>query len=66
MATRSPVRWLAVIGVAVLGEADLGFQQVSELIHVEGVRFVGTIVAELQPGFSFAGALTDTATQPAH
>jgi molybdate transport system substrate-binding protein len=28
------------------------------------VTFVGTIPAELQPGFSFAGAITSTARQP--
>ena len=46
------------------GEAEIGFQQVSELIHVAGVTFVGAIPAELQPGFSFAGALTSNARQP--
>ena len=49
--------------VVARGEAEIGFQQVSELIHVPGVTFVGTIAAELQPGFSFAGALTNTAQQ---
>ena len=46
------------------GEAEIGFQQVSELIHVPGISFVGAIPAELQPKFSFAGALTSTARQP--
>jgi len=52
-----------VAKVVARGEAEIGFQQVSELIRVEGVTFVGTIPAELQPGFSFAGALTSTAQQ---
>jgi molybdate transport system substrate-binding protein len=43
---------------------EIGFQQVSELIHVPGVTFVGTIPAELQPGASFAGAITSAARQP--
>ena len=46
------------------GEAEIGFQQVSELIHVAGVTFVGALPSELQPGFSFAGALTNSARQP--
>jgi molybdate transport system substrate-binding protein len=33
-------------------------------MHTTGVSFVGTIPAELQPGFSFAAALTNTAQQP--
>jgi len=37
---------------------------VSELIHVTGVTFVGALPAELQPGFSFAGAVTTTAREP--
>ena len=46
------------------GEAEIGFQQVSELIHVPGVTYVGTIPAELQPGFSFAAAITSKAKEP--
>ena len=42
----------------------IGFQQVSELMHVAGVFFVGPIPAELQPEFSFAGAITSNAKQP--
>jgi len=38
--------------------------QVAELIHVPGVTFVGTIPGELQPGHSFAGAITGMARQP--
>jgi ABC-type molybdate transport system substrate-binding protein len=46
------------------GEAELGFQQVAELIHVPGITFVGALPAEVQPVFSFAGALTQTVQQP--
>jgi molybdate transport system substrate-binding protein len=53
-----------VAKVVARGEAEIGFQQVSELIRVEGVTYVGPIPAELQPGFSFAGALTSTVQQP--
>ena len=61
---RGPPAGEPVAKLVARGEAEIGFQQVSELIHVEGVSFVGTIPAELQPGFSFAGALTSTVQQP--
>ena len=61
---RGPPAGEPVAKVVARGEAEIGFQQVSELIRVEGVTFVGTIPAELQPGFSFAGALTSTVQQP--
>ena len=61
---RGPPSGEPVAAVVARGEAEIGFQQVSELIHVPGVTFAGTIPAELQPGFSFAGAITSTARQP--
>jgi len=61
---RGPPSGEPVAAVVARGEAEIGFQQVSELIHVPGVTFVGAIPAELQPGFSFAGALTSTAREP--
>jgi molybdate transport system substrate-binding protein len=60
---RGPPSGEPVAAVVARGEAEIGFQQVSELIHVPGISFVGTIPAELQPAFSFAGALTDKARQ---
>src|SRR6266702_4846644 len=61
---RGPPSGEQVAVVVARGEAEIGFQQVSELIDVPGVTFVGAIPAELQPGFSFAGALTSAARQP--
>ena len=61
---RGPPSGEPVAAVVARGEAEIGFQQVSELIHVPGVTFVGAIPAELQPGFSFAGALTSKVRQP--
>ncbi|MEA2943410.1 MAG: molybdate transport system substrate-binding protein [Bradyrhizobium sp.] len=61
---RGPPSGEPVAKVVARGEAEIGFQQVSELIHVAGVTFVGTLPPELQPGFSFAAALTRTAQQP--
>src|SRR6266851_444948 len=61
---RGPPSGEPVAAVVARGEAEIGFQQVSELIHVAGVTYVGAIPAELQPTFSFAGALTSTVRQP--
>ena len=61
---RGPPSGEPVAAVVARGEAEIGFQQVSELIHVPGVTFVGTIPAEVQPTIYFAGALTSTVRQP--
>ena len=61
---RGPPSGEPVAAVVARGEAEIGFQQVSELIHVPGVDFVGALPAELQPGFAFAGAVTANAKQP--
>ena len=55
---RGPPSGEPVAAVVARGEAEIGFQQVAELIHVPGVTFVGTIPAEVQPPTFFAGALT--------
>src|ERR1700674_3869167 len=61
---RGPPSGEPVAAVVARGEVEIGFQQVSELIHVPGITFVGTIPAELQPVIFFAAALTSTAQQP--
>jgi molybdate transport system substrate-binding protein len=61
---RGPPSGEPVAAVVARGEAEIGFQQVSELIHVPGITFVGTIPAEVQPTIFFAGALTRTVRQP--
>ena len=61
---RGPPSGEPVAEVVARGEAEIGFQQVSELIHVPGITYVGTIPAEVQPTIFFAGALTSTVRQP--
>ena len=61
---RGPPSGEPVAAVVARGEAEIGFQQVSELLHVPGVTFVGAVPSELQPGFVFAGAVTTAARQP--
>jgi molybdate transport system substrate-binding protein len=61
---RGPPSGEPVASVVARGEAEIGFQQVAELMHVAGVSFVGPIPPELQPGFSFAGVLTNAVREP--
>lgn len=60
---RGPPSGEPVAAVVARGEAEVGFQQVSELINVPGVTLVGPIPAEVQPGFTFSGALTKNAKE---
>jgi molybdate transport system substrate-binding protein len=60
---RGPPSGEPVAAVVARGELEIGFQQVSELLHVPGVTFVGPLPAELQPGFTFAGVITSAARQ---
>lgn len=61
---RGPPSGEPVAAVVARGESEIGFQQVAELIHVPGVTFVGPIPAEVQPGHSFAGAITSNSKNP--
>jgi molybdate transport system substrate-binding protein len=61
---RGPPSGEPVAAVVARGEAEIGFQQVSELIHVPGITYVGTIPADVQPAIFFAGALTKTVREP--
>jgi len=54
---RGPPSGEQVATVVARGEAEIGFQQVSELIDVPGVSFVGTIPAELQQETYFSAAI---------
>jgi molybdate transport system substrate-binding protein len=61
---RGPPSGEPVAAVVARGEAEIGFQQVSELIHVPGITFVGPIPAEVQLVTIYAAVLTKTAREP--
>ena len=61
---RGPPTGEPVAAVVARGEAEIGFQQVAELINVPGADFVGTVPAEIQPPTYFIGVLTTNAQQP--
>jgi molybdate transport system substrate-binding protein len=46
------------------GEVELGFQQLSELVHLEGVDVLGPLPAAVQIVTTFSGAVAARASQP--
>jgi molybdate transport system substrate-binding protein len=53
-----------VAAVVARGEAEVGFQQISELIPVPGVDFVGPLPAELQKITVFSAGIPKSAKEP--
>ncbi len=50
--------------VVARGEADLGFQQVSELLHLKGIDYLGPLPADIQQITVFSAGLHTAATAP--
>jgi molybdate transport system substrate-binding protein len=50
--------------VVARGEADLGFQQISELLHVKGIDYLGPLPADIQHITVFSAGLHTAATAP--
>ena len=48
------------------GEVALGFQQLSELIHVDGIRIVGPLPPAIQITTTFSAAVTTGCTRATH
>ena len=61
---RTPVSGAPVGELVAKGEAELGFQQVSELIHFPGVAFLGPLPAELQRITVFSGGVHAGSNEP--
>jgi molybdate transport system substrate-binding protein len=61
---RGPPSGESVAAFVAHGGAEIGFQQVAELINVPGADFVGTVPAGIQPPAFFVGLLTANTKQP--
>ena len=61
---RGPPSGEPVAAVVARGEAEIGLQDVSELIHVPGISFVGPIPAELDRHSTYVAAVTTMAKEP--
>mgnify|MGYP002040449669 FL=1 len=46
------------------GEVELGFQQLSELLNVQGIAIVGPLPPEIQIVTRFSAGITPEASQP--
>lgn len=46
------------------GEADLGFQQLSELLHLPGIELVGLLPAEIQSETMFSAGICSRSSTP--
>ena len=53
-----------VASVVARGEAEIGFQQVSEILPVEGIAYVGTVPEEVQQPTIFCAGLAASAREP--
>ncbi|WP_337025121.1 substrate-binding domain-containing protein [Pantoea anthophila] len=58
------VERIPVASQVAAGKYSIGFQQVSELLPVSGVTFIGELPAKLQYTTRFAGAVVRTSGQP--
>jgi molybdate transport system substrate-binding protein len=50
--------------IIVSGEAEIGFQQISELIHAPGLDYVGPLPSDVQKTTAFSAGIPSGANQP--
>ena len=63
--TRQVPSGMTVGTIVASGEAEIGFQQVSELVHIEGIDYIGPLPAEVQNVTVFSLGLDARAKEPA-
>jgi len=61
---RQPASGVQVGELVARGEADLGFQQISELLHVKGIDYLGPLPAEIQSVTVYSAGLHAAAPAP--
>lgn len=62
--TRQPPSGAQIGDLLARGEADLGFQQVTELLHAKGVDYLGPLPAEVQNYTVWSAGLASGASAP--
>ena len=58
-----PPPGVAIGPLVASGEVEIGFQQLSELVHVAGIRVVGTLPPEIQVTTIFSGGVCATSAR---
>ncbi len=53
-----------VASVVARGEVEIGFQQISAILPIEGANFAGTIPNELQQPSTFSAGIMERAANP--
>ena len=61
---RQPPSGAQIGDLLAAGEAELGFQQVSELINVKGIQYLGPLPAEIQSHTVYSAAVHSQSTRP--
>jgi molybdate transport system substrate-binding protein len=54
---------IPVASLVASGEADLGFQQLSELLNVDGIEILGLLPEAIQGTTTFSGGIARASTQ---
>ena len=60
----TPPPGIPVGSLVAKGEVELGFQQLSELINLEGITIIGPLPPAIQITTTFSGGVCATSTQP--
>ena len=60
--TKQPPSGAQIADFLASGQAELGFQQVSELLHAKGIHYLGPVPAELQSYTTYSAAIHAGAT----
>lgn len=62
--TKQPPSGAQISDFLASGEAEIGFQQVSELLHARGIQFLGSLPSDLQSYTVYSAAIHAGATNP--
>jgi molybdate transport system substrate-binding protein len=63
--TKQPPSGAQISDLLAANEAEIGFQQVSELLHAKGIQYLGPVPADLQSYTIYSAAIHTGAANPA-